>query len=264
MVSKSKKSKYKQKKQQQKLILTAGILGVIVIVLVIVAINMSVSSSKSNLADTGTGNSSSATIPDDTGTVINANMTLGNANAKYHFVEYTDLFCPYCAKFSTAVNENMNDFKSSYLDNNQVYFELRVTDLLTDDENPNNSRYAGIASYCAADKGKFWEYYEALLDTIKTKWFDKGIGAYHGAPRVPEQKLDFFYGVAKQLGIYDDGFKTCSEDGQGEKALYYTTSFAKVQGATGLPAFHFNDVRTSGFNGSYSDVKLLFKSAGVL
>ena len=47
----------------------------------------------------------------------NENMTLGDKEtAKHHYVMYTDLFCPYCDKFSLAVKAHKDEFQKEYLD----------------------------------------------------------------------------------------------------------------------------------------------------
>ena len=59
----------------------------------------------------------------------NEAMTLGNKEtAKHHFIMYTDIFCPYCDKFSNALRANAEEFQKTYLEDNNVFFEIRITD----------------------------------------------------------------------------------------------------------------------------------------
>ena len=79
---------------------------------------------------------------------------------------YTDIFCPYCDKFSYALIANKEDFEENYLNNNQVYFEMRVTYMNYLSGHSNNSKPAGEATYCAAKQEKFWNYYDTLISTL--------------------------------------------------------------------------------------------------
>ncbi|MFW1170220.1 thioredoxin domain-containing protein, partial [Vibrio parahaemolyticus] len=45
-------------------------------------------------------------------------IALGNPNAPIAMVEFTDLQCPYCAKFQTDV---FPEFKKQYIDTGKVY-----------------------------------------------------------------------------------------------------------------------------------------------
>ena len=89
----------------------------------------------------------------------NEAMTLGNKDeAKYHYIMYTDISCPYCSKFSWALAQHEEEFKSKYIEGEKIYYEIRLTDTNYENGHSNNSRPAAEASYCAARQNKFWEY----------------------------------------------------------------------------------------------------------
>ena len=87
-------------------------------------------------------------------TVWNEQMTKGDKDtAKHHFIMYTDVFCPYCDKFSDAVAANMEDFDKNYVEDKNILFEIRVTDMNYVNGHSTNSRPGGEAVYCAAKQG---------------------------------------------------------------------------------------------------------------
>ena len=129
----------------------------------------------------------------------NEAMTLGDKEtAKHHFIMYTDIFCPYCDKFSDAVQANMEDFNKHYIEDENVYFEIRMTDMNYKSGHSNNSKPGGEAAYCAADQGKFWEFYHEALSTLYEDFHSKGIGVDKTAPKIRDLENEYFYGIAER------------------------------------------------------------------
>ena len=121
--------------------------------------------------------------------VWNKQMSKGDAaTAKHHFIMYTDLFCPYCDKFSDAVAANLDDFEKNYIQDKEILFEIRVTDVNYVNGHSDNSRPAGLAAYCAAEQGNFWDYYYALLGKIFADYHSKGIGVDKTSPRIQHSR----------------------------------------------------------------------------
>jgi glutaredoxin len=192
--------------------------------------------------------------------VWNPEMTLGKAEAENHFIEYTDPFCPYCAKFNRALHSNLSDFSKEYLDTGKIQFEVRLVSVLTD---PENSNVAGAYAYCAAEQGKFWDFYPALLDQIDADYFSKGIGSYHGAPDIPFLENSFYDAIVTKAGLDSGKIGSCLASGTGERGLGVATQTAKQGMNSGVPLFIFNDFKTSGFEGDYSRIKQMIAAGGV-
>ena len=86
----------------------------------------------------------------------NENMTLGDKEtAKHHYVMYTDLFCPYCDKFSLAVKAHKDEFQKEYLEDKGVYFEIRMTRMNYVSHKSENSKNAAIARPSRINSGTF-------------------------------------------------------------------------------------------------------------
>ena len=83
--------------------------------------------------------------------------TLGNAAAPVRIVEYTDLQCPYCARFA---RETFPLLRKRYIDTGKVRFETVDLPL------PMHAQAipAAVAARCAGEQGRYWEYRERLFD----------------------------------------------------------------------------------------------------
>jgi protein-disulfide isomerase len=81
---------------------------------------------------------------------------LGSAAAPVMIIEFTDLQCPYCARFAT---QTWPKLKATYVDTGKVRFATRDLPL------PMHSFAlpAAIAARCAGQQGKYWEFREALF-----------------------------------------------------------------------------------------------------
>lgn len=180
--------------------------------------------------------------------VWNEAMTKGNPDASKHFIMYTDIFCPYCDKFSYALLANKEDFEENYLNNDKVYFEIRVTDMNYMSGHSENSRPAGEASYCAAKQDKFWDFYDNLIGTLYDDYFSKDIGTGIDAERIPELGVDYFVNVATEAGLDTESFQSCMDNHETLSELNANTEKASEQ-IDGIPYFIFGDYKTSGFAG---------------
>lgn len=197
-------------------------------------------------------------------TAWNEQMTLGDKEtAQHHYIMYTDIFCPYCDKFSDAVAAHKDEFIRDYIEDQKIYFEIRVTDMNYLSGHSNNSRPAGEGAYCAAKQNKFWDYYYGLLGKIYDDYHSKGIGIDKDSPRIPDLEPQYFYDVAKDTELDYDSFVTCMENHETADELDKNTERAGSIVGGGVPFFTFDKFVTSGFAGNfdadndYEQVKLM-------
>jgi protein-disulfide isomerase len=82
--------------------------------------------------------------------------TLGPIDAPVLVIEFTDLQCPYCARFAL---QTWPKLRERYVDTGKVQFVSRDLPL------PIHAHAiaAAVAARCAGDQGRFWEYREALF-----------------------------------------------------------------------------------------------------
>lgn len=196
----------------------------------------------------------------------NAAMALGDKDtAEHHYVMYTDIFCPYCNKFSLAVMAHQEEFEKDWIQDKKVLFEIRVTDINYESGHSENSRPAGEGAYCAAKQNKFWDYYHNLLAKIWGDYYIKGIGVDKNAEHIPELGSDYFYDAAEKGGLDMDSFKSCFDNHETTAELDKNTKKAHNY-IEGIPQFYFDKFSYSGFAGTWDtdydweQAKLLFEA----
>ncbi|MDR2082149.1 MAG: DsbA family protein [Candidatus Ancillula trichonymphae] len=192
--------------------------------------------------------------------IWNQSMLVGDPAAKNHFIEYTDMFCPYCAKFNLALHGSQADFEQNFITPKKMNLEIRLVSMLTDHE---NSDKGGAHAYCAARQNRFHKYYSAMIQKVNEQYFSKGIGAYHEAPDIPILPDSFFQDEYAKAGLDKQKMTECMQKGEGLSDLGIATATAQKKLPSGLPHFVFNTFTTSGFDGDYSRIKVMLKAGGV-
>ncbi len=179
-------------------------------------------------------------------------MTIGNKKtAEHHFVMYTDIFCPYCDKFSNAVTANQEKFEEEYIRGKNVLFEIRMTDVNYNSGHSNNSKPAAEGAYCAANQGKFWEYYHTILAKLYEEYHSKGIGVSRDSEHIPDLPMDYFYNIGEEAGLDSESFRSCLDNHETEKIVTQNTNKAGSIIGGGVPFFQFDKYTASGFAGNW-------------
>ena len=112
----------------------------------------------------------------------------GSPDAPVAIVEYSDFQCPYCGRHFKEVEGKL---KEAYLKNGQVRLVYKHLTILGDE-----SVWAALASECAADQNKFWEYHDLV--------FSRQNGENQGA-----FNQDNLKSWAKELGLDTAAFNDC-------------------------------------------------------
>jgi protein-disulfide isomerase len=179
--------------------------------------------------------------------------TIGDVKAKNHFVMTTDVMCPYCDYFSRAIMNEQAEFEK-YLKENDVVFEIRITDFLNEyGEAGEMSELAAEATLCATEENHFWDYYHATMAALYYDYHSKGIGNAKGAPMmsIPE---NYWINIGEEIGL-GESFKDCYNNHKMlEQVRENTAKTAKIMqksNAAGMPYFKFNDFETTGFDTSW-------------
>lgn len=199
--------------------------------------------------------------------VWNTEMTKGNQEKGQHFIMYTDIFCPYCDKFSNALAANKEDYETNYINNDKIFFELRITQFNYLSGHSPNSQPGGESAYCAARQQKFWPYYEAILAKLFTDYHSKGIGVSKTSEKMPELDISYFYQAAETAELSMESFRTCMENHEAREELEKNTTRAQKQIQSGVPYFVSGTFNFSGFDGNwdtdndYKQAKLLLDAS---
>ena len=158
--------------------------------------------------------------------------------------------------------EDLNKQYKYWHDKNDVLIEVRATDFLFEygESNPIESRYSAVATYCAKDRGKFWEFYDAAITKVWNEWFkESGKSAFSEFNRMGK---DYWINIGKDVGL-DDDFAECVESNETLEAVKADAKkMAKY--VNGLPYFKFNSYVLSGFDLSWGwDQVLMYFDAGL-
>ena len=150
---------------------------------------------------------------------------LGNKDAPFTLVEFTDFQCPFCQRFHTAV---FPEFKKMYIDTGQVRFFSR--DYPLSDMHADAMR-AAQAGRCATDQGQYW----ALRDVMAAN----------------PGKLDLASLVkdAGDLKLDVAVFRTCLETEKHKDGVQTDIMEALKVGLNATPTFYLGKSTASGVDG---------------
>ena len=175
-------------------------------------------------------------------------MSIGNSDAKNYFIIYSDLACPYCIAFENAIVENEEQFQK-YLKENDILLEVRLSDFLYEygEAKPEHSRYSTIATYCAKNEGKFWDYYNKAVTTVWNDFFkDTGKTAFS---KISKYGQEYWTDIGKSIGL-GENFEKCVEE-KAPLAEIEQNAAKTAKLANGMPFFKFNNYTSSGFDLSW-------------
>ena len=133
----------------------------------------------------------------------------GNRNAKVVIYEHSDFQCPYCARGKTVVDE----IYKAYGDKVAIVFRHLPLEF-----HPQ-ARPAALASICAGQQGKFWEYHDKLFDNQKAL-------ATENYPK-----------WAKELGLDEGKFTSCLTSEEAKQTLAKSMAMSEQVGANSTPTF---------------------------
>jgi len=136
---------------------------------------------------------------------------LGRDDAPVTIIEFTDLQCPYCARFATQA---FPELRRNYIDTGLVRFATRDLPL------PSHAYAvtAAVAARCAGEQGRFWEFREALFAAQATL----GPGTYAD--------------LARKFGLDAEKFAACRQDGRQAANVRADLELARANGITATPS----------------------------
>ena len=178
--------------------------------------------------------------------------TMGNLDAKNHYIFYTDLMCPYCDAYSRLIAENKEEFQRDYLEGKDILYEIRLTDFLYEygEHKTEYSRQSAEAAYCAARENKFWDFYEAALNKLNKDYHSKGIGVSKTSPQIKDITDEYWLNIGKSVGLGEQ-FETCYKNHETVDQIKANTAKVSRIVDSGLPYFKFGKFSTGGFDQSW-------------
>jgi protein-disulfide isomerase len=156
---------------------------------------------------------------------------LGSADAPLTIVEFSDLQCPFCRQFHTAVFEQI---RREYIDTGKLRYFARDFPL---DTIHSLAIPASRAVHCAGEQSRFWEMRHLILANNRSL------------------RSDRFLEFARDLGLNHVAFENCTADTERIDARWQGDKAEAISaGVSGTPTFiigrststHFKGIRLSG------------------
>lgn len=145
------------------------------------------------------GSTPSASGGSGPGLEAEADMTMGNPNAKVKMIEYHSVACPACQNFATTV---WPEFKAKYIDTGKVFYISR--EAMTHDKS-----FAAVGFITAHCAGK--DKYFGVVDTIYQRYFE--IFDQSSQQLKPEART-VLLDIARSAGLTEAQFNACLNDTQ--------------------------------------------------
>lgn len=141
----------------------------------------------------------------------------GPKDAKVKVVIFSDYQCPYCKLLFKSLRDTMNQYKDT------VMFDYKHLPL---DFHPQANN-AALASICAQEQGKFWEYSDKLYAS-QAEWSNT-------------KDTTKFKDYARTLGLKAADFNKCLDDKKYQNKINVDKAEASDFGISGTPALFIND-----------------------
>lgn len=162
----------------------------------------------------------------NSGDLLGDDPTLGNPEAPVTIVEFADFQCPFCGRFYNTAGKEIIE---KYVKTGKAKFVYRDFAFLGPE-----SEWAGMASECADEQGKFWQYHDYLY----TNHNGENEGAFS------KGNLKKF---AKELGLNQEQFNQCLDSEKYLTEVREDTAYGRdVAGVSGTPTVFINGRPTVG------------------
>ena len=151
---------------------------------------------------------------------------IGRADAPVAIVEFSDLQCPYCARYAL---QTFPEIKRVYIDTGKVRYAAINFPL------PIHAYAmpAAVATRCAGEQGKFWQYRDAFFADQSQIVASPGFDVRTLLPR----EADPFDKLARKLHMDVARFDACRRDVRQDAAVREDLAMARRDGITSTPSF---------------------------
>ncbi|MBI2355872.1 MAG: DsbA family protein [Candidatus Doudnabacteria bacterium] len=200
------------------------IIAAAIVVVALTAMSLANRDKPGSLSGSHTGNPSPKN-PNNLTLLTDDDPVLGDTNAPVTLVEFGDYQCTFCTKF---FKETEKPLIEKYVNTGKVKLVFRDFAI-----NGRESVNAAIASECADEQEKFWEYHDKLY----TERRGYNVGVF---------KQDSLISFAKELGLNEQQFSDCYKSGKYDDEVANDTRDAQAFGGRGTPTFFLNGQIISG------------------
>jgi len=148
---------------------------------------------------------------------------LGNPDAKVKIDLFEDFQCSSCKNYASQYE---TDVIQNIINTGQAYYQFHQFAFMDSESGDKGSTRAALASECAAEQNRFWDY-KKILFTNQT-----GV-----AGQFSEERLIAF---AKSLGLNVSQFRTCLQSAKYQSKLDEGYKLGQQMGVTGTPSLFVN------------------------
>lgn len=146
------------------------------------------------------------------------NPAKGNPDAKVTMVEFSDFQCPFCKRVLPVIEKILEEYDIAFY---YRHFPLNIHE---------NSFNAALASACANEQGKFWDYHDILFKN-------------QNALNVENLKT-----YAQEIGLDEIQFNNCLDSEKFKQEIKKNIIDGKALGIDGTPTFFINGKKVVGAN----------------
>jgi protein-disulfide isomerase len=151
---------------------------------------------------------------------IGDSPVLGMLDAPVTMIEFSDFQCPFCEKY---FSQTLPSIEKNYIDSGKV--KLVFKNMPLENLHPN-AKSAAIASDCANEQGKFWDYHNKLFAN-QNSWASLG----------STNATNIFKQYAAQIGLDTNSFNSCVDSSKYADKVNKDAQDGATFGATGTPTF---------------------------
>jgi protein-disulfide isomerase len=142
----------------------------------------------------------------------------GNSKALVTIVEFSDYQCPFCHQIEPTVKELLAKYGDKV---SLSYRDFPLTSI------HSQAQIAAVASRCALEQGKFWEYHDQMFTSTKLE-------------------KDDLVEYARNLKLDDKQFASCLASDKYNADIDKDLEAGRKAGITGTPGFFINGIELSG------------------
>lgn len=151
---------------------------------------------------------------------IDDDPSMGDKDAKVTVIEFSDFQCPFCRRSYT---DTIPQLKSDYVDTGKILFVYRDFPLAS--IHPAATP-AAMASECADDQGKFWEFHNKIFDEQNKQG--------GGTVQFSNDDLKKWAG---EIGLNTNTFNSCLDSEKHKDEVDKDFQDGVDAGVTGTPTF---------------------------
>lgn len=173
-------------------------------------------------------------------------LSVGDPNAPVRIDVFEDFQCPACKNYTEQVEHRV---VAELVQTGKAYYVFHNYAFLDRSSATKESQRAALASLCANEQGKFWEYH----DTLFANWNGENQGAFN------DDRLSAF---AATLQLDTQAFDACMSEGRYVDEVNASLDKGNQMGVQGTPSVFVNGtIVNPGHVPSFEDIAAAVEAA---